>query len=305
MRELGNDFVVADIGERVRGTGDRRAIASVLFCAVSVAMLTFSAGALAAERGQRCVSCHNQNNWSQAHANLTTCASCHGKAGEHTENPNDVPPTVSFGPNHFAEPQIQNNACLNCHQADTPHWDGGTHAVEDVVCSDCHDAHAPSEPVLLRAEQQNTCYGCHRDVRAEVRLPSRHPILEGKLACTDCHAPHGAVKRGELVGLNLNDTCLECHEDQRGPFLFEHPPVAEDCSYCHVPHGAVHEPLLESRGPFLCQECHVGNFHPSNALTGSGLPGARPNYSLLGRNCMNCHPKVHGSNHPSGARLTR
>jgi hypothetical protein len=26
---------------------------------------------------------------------------------------------------------------------------------------------------------------------------------------------------------------------------------------------------------------------------------------LLGRNCMNCHPKIHGSNHPSGARLTR
>jgi hypothetical protein len=26
---------------------------------------------------------------------------------------------------------------------------------------------------------------------------------------------------------------------------------------------------------------------------------------VLGKNCMNCHTEVHGSNHPSGARQTR
>jgi hypothetical protein len=26
---------------------------------------------------------------------------------------------------------------------------------------------------------------------------------------------------------------------------------------------------------------------------------------MLGKNCLNCHSQVHGSNHPSGARLTR
>jgi hypothetical protein len=26
---------------------------------------------------------------------------------------------------------------------------------------------------------------------------------------------------------------------------------------------------------------------------------------MLGKNCLNCHSQIHGSNHPSGARLTR
>jgi hypothetical protein len=26
---------------------------------------------------------------------------------------------------------------------------------------------------------------------------------------------------------------------------------------------------------------------------------------LLGKGCVNCHSQVHGTNHPSGARLTR
>jgi hypothetical protein len=35
------------------------------------------------------------------------------------------------------------------------------------------------------------------------------------------------------------------------------------------------------------------------------MPGGTANQNVLGKNCMNCHGQVHGSNHPSGARLTR
>ncbi len=270
---------------------------------------------------QLCLGCHSEAAWPGLHEifegshGITDdprtpqagdgCSSCHGAAGEHPRNPINVGPEVSFGPKHRASVDAQNGACLGCHQSDARHWDGGTHAIEDVVCGDCHDAHVRREEVLIRTEQAGVCYDCHQDVRAQVRLPSRHPIEEAKTVCSDCHVPHGSVKPGELAGINLNDTCLECHEDQRGPFLFEHPPVAEDCSNCHVPHGAVHEPLLDARGPHLCQQCHVANFHPSDLVSGGGLPGGRASSLLLGRNCMNCHPKVHGSNHPSGARLTR
>jgi hypothetical protein len=38
---------------------------------------------------------------------------------------------------------------------------------------------------------------------------------------------------------------------------------------------------------------------------GDGLPDRQANQNLLGKNCMNCHSQVHGSNHPSGARMTR
>lgn len=45
-----------------------------------------------------------------------------------------------------------------------------------------------------------------------------------------------------------------------------------DCSNCHVPHGSNHRNLLQARTPFLCQQCHLAPFHPSNAETGLGIP---------------------------------
>jgi len=41
------------------------------------------------------------------------------------------------------------------------------------------------------------------------------------------------------------ETCLRCHADKRGPFVFEHPPVkVEGCEGCHVPHGSMNARLL-------------------------------------------------------------
>jgi hypothetical protein len=67
----------------------------------------------------------------------------------------------------------------------------------------------------------------------------------------------------------------------------------------------VHERLLTARGPASCQQCHAAAFHPSVPYGSEGLPSGNANQNLLGKNCLNCHSQVHGSNHPSGARLTR
>ncbi len=138
-----------------------------------------------------------------------------------------------------------------------------------------------------------------------MRLPSRHPIAEGKTECVDCHNPHGGLGDGDLHQVSVNDNCFSCHQEKRGPFLWEHPPASEDCSLCHAPHGSVNSHLLTARGPALCQQCHAAAFHPSVAYGSEGLPGGNANQNLLGKNCLNCHGQVHGSNHPSGARLTR
>ena len=50
---------------------------------------------------------------------------------------------------------------------------------------------------------------------------------------------------------STNSTCYACHADKRGPFLWEHPPVAEDCTACHRPHGSIHPGMLALRGPML------------------------------------------------------
>lgn len=234
------------------------------------------------------------------------CTGCHGPSTAHAAAPIDERPSVSFGPAHPSNAAARDETCLGCHRGgDQAHWLGSAHQDEDIGCSGCHRIHTPHDQALDRVAQSEVCFQCHTAVRASIRLSSRHPILEGRTACVDCHNPHGSSTDFALVEPTLNDTCYLCHADKRGPFLFEHPPAAEDCALCHRPHGSVNDDLLATRGPFLCQQCHSAAFHPSQLNDGQGLPTASPSPFLLGRNCMNCHPQVHGTNHPSGARLTR
>ena len=145
---------------------------------------------------------------------------------------------------------------------------------------------------------------------------SHHPIAEGKVVCSDCHNPHGSAGPKLLKKNTVTETCYTCHAEKRGPFLWEHQPATEDCTNCHNPHGSNIAPLLKSRPPFLCDECHDGPHNSQSPFAGNvggiqngfkGAPGAvvNPSSSAAGRACMNCHVMVHGSNSPSGAFLHR
>ncbi|MDZ7782836.1 MAG: DmsE family decaheme c-type cytochrome [Halioglobus sp.] len=273
-------------------------------------------GAVAADE-PGCLDCHNDPA-STAHAVFDTvhrslngggaaaCTACHGASEEHDRRGMRAPPDVSFGPRWASAPEQRNNSCLGCHEAgDQLLWAGSAHEEENITCDNCHKAHRRADLALDHSAAERQCLSCHTAVRAQLQLPSRHPVAEGKTACSDCHNPHGGLGDSALREVTLNDNCLGCHQEFRGPFLWEHPPVAEDCALCHRPHGSVHPRLLTTRGPALCQQCHAAAFHPSIPVGAEGLPGASPNRNLLGKNCLNCHGRVHGSNHPSGARLTR
>ena len=52
------------------------------------------------------------------------------------------------------------------------------------------------------------------------------------MACTACHSPHGSTAPAQLVKNTVNETCTSCHAEYRGPFLWEHQPVTEDCGNC-------------------------------------------------------------------------
>jgi predicted CXXCH cytochrome family protein len=214
------------------------------------------------------------------------CRACHGDSAAHIAASDREAPDVSYGPRWFSEPATRSASCLVCHEnVGRLLWTGSHHERESLTCDNCHGTHLQRDPALDDKQSGEICLNCHQQVRAEIRLPSRHPIAEGKTACADCHN--------------------SCHQEKRGPFLWEHPPVAEDCSLCHRPHGSVNDRLLTARGPALCQQCHAAAFHPSQPYGGEGLPGGNANPYLLGKNCLNCHSQAHGSNHPSGARLTR
>jgi DmsE family decaheme c-type cytochrome len=246
-------------------------------------------------------------------AHDAACETCHGASAAHANDGGESAVPVAFGQKHPIGPQ--NETCLSCHRGGTRiHWSGSTHESHDVSCAACHTVHRVEDVVFERDvrpetfakhDQTEKCYSCHPDVRAQAQRMSSHPIREGRVLCSDCHNPHGSTTDALLVQETLNETCYECHAEKRGPFVWEHQPARDDCSTCHVPHGSTHEPLLEARGPWLCQSCHMASRHPSGVYSGTGLPNRSPNRNLLAKNCTNCHSEVHGTNHPSGVRLTR
>lgn len=244
-------------------------------------------------------------------ARTPTCTSCHGESKTHYDRPPDAKerpkPERVFGRKAGASPaEIQNQACLTCHQSGLRmNWQGSQHQAADVPCAACHQVHIGKDKVLIKRTQPEVCFACHKEQRAQIFRPSTHPIREGKVTCSQCHNPHGSVGPKQLARATVNETCYTCHAEKRGPFLWEHPPVREDCTNCHVPHGSIHTPLLKARGPWLCQSCHLAQFHPSTAYSGTGVPPIGAAQQLLANNCLNCHSQVHGSNHPSGPRKTR
>jgi DmsE family decaheme c-type cytochrome len=237
------------------------------------------------------------------------CEACHGPGARHSSKGSKKALTINnFKSDSFLTVAQRNQPCLGCHQ-DRPRsgWHAGAHERANLACSDCHEVHVEHDPVLAKSSQPEVCYACHIQQRADFHKSSTHPVRFGLMACSDCHNAHGSTNPALLLKSTLNQTCYSCHAEKRGPFLWEHAPVAEDCTLCHSSHGSVRAALLNKSPPLLCQQCHTVTGHPALAYTGASLPGgaAGPSIFLLAGSCSNCHSQVHGSNHPAGAKLMR
>ena len=238
------------------------------------------------------------------------CESCHGAGGDHAQKLRTGEPRPhirDFGLRATSSTEDQNGACLTCHQgAKRIGWNGSAHESGGVPCAGCHQVHVAQDPVTSESGEAAVCASCHARQRAEHNSAFAHPVRQGKMSCSGCHAAHGTSLGPSLLAQpSVNETCFTCHADKRGPFLWEHAPAAEDCTLCHRPHGSNHRAMLDRHAPLLCQQCHSPVGHPSVAFTPGGLPSGAPSAFLLGNSCTNCHSQVHGSNHPSGAQLLR
>ncbi|NQV68815.1 MAG: DmsE family decaheme c-type cytochrome [Pseudohongiella sp.] len=236
------------------------------------------------------------------------CESCHGASPNHVSALQS--PTVVFGAGGglFASSSVeaQNQACLSCHQTeDRVLWAASVHESADLACVSCHTIHPGPNATGSLLPDIDTCMSCHLEKRSQLNRRSHHPLKEGLMTCADCHNPHGSNAESLLAKSTVNETCTTCHTEKRGPFLWEHQPVSEDCTTCHNPHGTTQASMLSVRPPFLCQGCHSEAYHPSTVYSGDDIPVVGAAQQLLGSACTNCHTEVHGSNHPSGSRLTR
>jgi len=233
-----------------------------------------------------------------------TCTSCHGESDTHANKPADAverpKPERMFGKASATPMEARSEACLNCHRGEKRiHWERSSHAAADVACSSCHRIHTAHDKARDKATQTDVCFACHKEQRAQLRWPSRHPIDEGKVVCSDCHNPHGTAGPKQLVRDTVNDTCYACHMEKRGPFVRSHEPVQEDCTICHNPHGSANPSLLKVRAPFLCQSCHQPSSHHATVPTDGVVGGANPSTAqavIMARGCVNCHTQIHGSN---------
>lgn len=301
------------------------ALSVIVFIASALPASASTTGAYSRKGADTCLGCHddaplqaifrtahgrpNDERSPFGHGQLQ-CEACHGPGDAHAKvkGKGERPEVISFGAKSHTPAAVQDGMCLTCHKGTGVHWAGNAHAGNGVTCADCHQSHAARDPVRTVLTQEAVCARCHRPQHADALKPSRHPLLEGKMTCSTCHAPHGSTGPAQLVRNSVSETCTSCHTEYRGPFLWEHAPVAEGCDNCHDSHGSVQPAMLKSRPPFLCQECHQVQGHPSVAYTADGLPGgsgAQRGAFVVAGACANCHSQVHGSNHPSGSKLMR
>lgn len=231
-----------------------------------------------------------------------SCESCHGPGSRHAETA-DV--TLIINPAKLPAPD-ENAGCLSCHinQPATSGRIAMGHANNQVSCGSCHTVHPkPALPLLDRRRPavNALCTGCHANAWAAFQRPHSHPVAQGAMSCVDCHNPHNlSAVAARRVTFGNEPSCLSCHANLRGPFIFEHAPVRlQGCSACHVPHGSANPKMLtRAEVRTVCLECHAD----LNAVTGGrrGAMGAVPPAfhdirSARIQACSTCHRKIHGS----------
>ena len=213
-------------------------------------------------------SVHGQKGNGRGPAGHGDCATCHGDGTEHVKagggrgvggikNPGGKSASMSA--------DDKNALCMTCHAGGSArtHWDTSTHRERGNACTSCHTMHT-RDLVLTKVTQPQVCFTCHKQQRVDVNRMFRHPILEGKVACSDCHNPHGTVA----------DSMLKV----RPPFL---------CHSCHTPHGGVVPSLRGQAGP-------AAPAAPPAPFTGKSAVAL-----TQGRGCLNCHTQIHGGNNPA------
>jgi DmsE family decaheme c-type cytochrome len=284
----------------------------------------------AAEATHYALTAHSKTNVGNAAVDKKSCEACHGPARDHVDFYLGIQKLNEAGKEDEATALMNDTAkaaaakmlsfkemssaeasasCLKCHEGEQGrseerfNFRRSEHFRHGVSCVDCHSSHAPKRTeFLLKASEPNMCYQCHADQKASFAKPFHHKVPEGGMKCSDCHNQHGGFMSKSLRNSAGGDsTCVKCHADKQGPFVYEHAPVKiEGCQVCHTPHGSTNPKLLTRNiVKFLCLECH-SNAPGIPDTDGRGIGTGTPSFHDINNpryaNCTTCHFEIHGSN---------
>ncbi|MEW6501127.1 MAG: cytochrome c3 family protein, partial [Thermodesulfobacteriota bacterium] len=177
------------------------------------------------------------------------------------------------------------------------------------TCTSCHAAHNSTQPRLLKAAQNEGCYGCHN--RGDYEKAIVHaPVKQG---CATCHAPHSSGHPA-LLKEAADFLCLKCHQTdgQKAKAAHHGQEVRSGCLGCHNPHSTekrglvkatFHQPVAAGK----CTACH--GTQPDGRLAKVAdaalcVKCHKQDAALAGKihrpvgegKCLECHA-VHASDH--------
>lgn len=199
-----------------------------------------------------------------------------------------------------------NDLCFLCHSKALT---GGTFVHGPVTaggCTTCHSVHQSEFPKLLMAKGNDVCFTCHAD-EAEAFKKKKFMHEPAKEACVNCHSPHSANFKYNLVLEGNRDLCYSCHTDKETEIneaTVPHKGIDTDkrCLACHSPHGADYPKQLVRQPAGLCLGCHDRTY-------GSGKGKIMNMKAFLGNNSMHHGPirqkDCTGCHNPHGSKNFR
>jgi predicted CXXCH cytochrome family protein len=257
-----------------------------------------SAWALTKPQGQICAGCHDAaalaSPFKVKHDFKGRCVECHDAHGS------DQPKLMRA---------TGKKLCLSCHDKRSGVREVQKRidlnrkfvhvALEKNECQDCHDAgHGGAHPTLLKKDQPELCYGCHK--RKDTTKVVHTAVRQGE--CLECHDAHSS-NLPALAKRPREQLCTSCHETE--PLLtraVKHAPVVEGrCLECHEPHGSDKPNLVLGTGKAICGKCHDPKADKSSGVSEAmrvDLSRTFVHKAVKDGECTDCHDPGHSGDNP-------